>query len=144
MKMAMTVQAEHLVHLLGIIPSITILPRYDSSPTPNTSHAFFGDRSPARTESPDSVRSENSENPEDSGGDLSFVRPSEVQLIDRIETAQLEGRIPYSPTDPKESLSNLDSGNNECFYVKLLLNQHGLKITDVQTKVSTYSKGRSP
>ncbi len=93
--MTTTIQSEHWAHLLGVIPCIAILPRYDDS---LSALNFVGSRSPDRTGSADSMGLENAEDTDDPVGgrsDFPYVRPSEVQFINRIEAAQLEGRIPY-------------------------------------------------
>lgn len=51
-----------------------------------------------------------------------FRRGSEIQLIDRIENAQLDDRLPYEPCGDISS-------------VILTIDEHGLKITDSKTQV---------
>lgn len=56
------------------------------------------------------------------------VRSSEVQLIDRIEAAQLDGKLPTSYRDTEYS-------NQPCPFVSLHLSKHGLKIVNVNSMV---------
>lgn len=48
----------------------------------------------------------------------STARSSDVQLVDRVENAQLDGRLPLNVEKPK---------------IRLHLSNHGVKLIDVQT-----------
>lgn len=110
-------QSEHFAWFLGIVPNITIM----NGPS--------GSRSPdASFRSSENVENSNSE---DSNRDWDVVRPSEIQLIDRIETAQLENRLPYAP-DP---IDRSDPNRSNCVFAHLQMTKHGLKISDANTKV---------
>ncbi len=56
------------------------------------------------------------------------MRSSEVQLIDRIEAAQLDGKLPTNYRDTEYS-------NQPCPFVSLHLSKHGLKIVNVNNMV---------
>lgn len=57
-------------------------------------------------------------NPVNDDDSPSTVRSADVQLIDRVENAQLDGRLPMTVETPK---------------VRLNVSKHGVKLTDVQT-----------
>jgi len=79
---------------LGVVPNVSIMPATENVPG-------NGSR---RTD------------PDPTNGQASS-RSIDVQLIDRMDNAQLEGRIPYA-------------GTNETHGVTLTVSKHGLKITE--------------
>ncbi len=53
-----------------------------------------------------------------------------MQLIDRIEAAQLDGKLPFSARDPKKNapISNDDTTVSPCAVVRLYFGRDGLKV----------------
>uniref|UniRef100_A0A914VXS4 PID domain-containing protein n=1 Tax=Plectus sambesii TaxID=2011161 RepID=A0A914VXS4_9BILA len=123
----------HQAWYLGVVPNVHITavdgPSVSASPPD-------GRRIRAPHRPPSDVRlrhNEPSENIENSilepseNDDLTAIRASEVQLIDRIEAAQLEGKLPIVHDETAE-------GAGPCPFVSLQLTKHGLKIVDIKSK----------